>query len=172
MKEAYHADPAAVAALFQKLQREAAAAGYHLNPDQEFTMALVEGLLVNSERYGAPVCPCRLASDIAEEDRDIVCPCDYRDPDLNDFGSCFCALYVSEKIARGEAKPHSIRDRRPRLEERRASAKAAALAKEPPQSLRYPVWRCNVCGYLCARENPPEICPICKARHDRFERFL
>ncbi|MGQ9535427.1 MAG: rubredoxin-like domain-containing protein, partial [bacterium] len=29
-----------------------------------------------------------------------------------------------------------------------------------------------VCGYLCARNSPPEICPICKAKSDRFEKFL
>jgi rubrerythrin len=34
-----------------------------------------------------------------------------------------------------------------------------------------PVWRCKVCGYLCAREFPPPICPICKAKADRFEPF-
>ncbi|TSA54952.1 MAG: ferredoxin:glutaredoxin reductase, partial [Dehalococcoidia bacterium] len=25
---------------------------------------------------------------------------------------------------------------------------------------------------LCARDGPPEICPICKAKKERFERFL
>lgn len=39
-------------------------------------------------------------------------------------------------------------------------------------SLKYPIYRCKVCGYLCARENPPELCPICKADKDRFERIL
>ena len=34
-----------------------------------------------------------------------------------------------------------------------------------------PIWRCVVCGYLAARETPPPICPICKAKADRFERF-
>ncbi|MDT8396896.1 MAG: ferredoxin:glutaredoxin reductase, partial [bacterium] len=38
--------------------------------------------------------------------------------------------------------------------------------------LAYPVWRCKVCGYLCAREHPPGKCPICKADKDRFERFM
>ena len=33
------------------------------------------------------------------------------------------------------------------------------------------VWRCIVCGYLCAREKPPAVCPICKAKADRFEEF-
>lgn len=33
------------------------------------------------------------------------------------------------------------------------------------------VWRCKVCGYLCARVSPPEECPICKVPRERFEPF-
>jgi ferredoxin-thioredoxin reductase catalytic chain len=33
------------------------------------------------------------------------------------------------------------------------------------------VWRCRVCGYLCAKEEPPARCPVCKADKDRFEPF-
>jgi ferredoxin-thioredoxin reductase catalytic chain len=40
------------------------------------------------------------------------------------------------------------------------------------KKLPLPVWRCKVCGYLCARDEPPELCPICKASKDRFERFM
>jgi rubrerythrin len=35
-----------------------------------------------------------------------------------------------------------------------------------------PVWRCKVCGYLCARPRPPLKCPVCRADQDRFERFM
>lgn len=38
-------------------------------------------------------------------------------------------------------------------------------------NLEYPVWRCNVCGYLCARDEAPDICPICGVDKDRFSRF-
>lgn len=38
--------------------------------------------------------------------------------------------------------------------------------------LKYPVLRCRVCGYLCARVRAPGMCPICGAYSDRFERFL
>lgn len=34
-----------------------------------------------------------------------------------------------------------------------------------------PVWRCRVCGYLCARDKPPAVCPICKADRERFKEF-
>ncbi len=151
-----------------QLRRDAEDGGYHLNPDEDFVTLLVEGLLVNQERYGYRACPCRLANGVAAADLDLVCPCDYRDDDLNDFGACFCALYVSEAIARGEASAESIPDRRP----------VAGAAPAPPpatatlSALAYPVWRCKVCGYLCARNNPPGACPVCKAGKERFERFL
>jgi len=47
-------------ALYERLDREAEASGYHLNPDEEFTRELVEGLLVNERRYDYWACPCRL----------------------------------------------------------------------------------------------------------------
>lgn len=156
--------------LYKRLDREAEAAGYHLNPDVKFTKELVNGLLVNEKRYGYWACPCRLASGKKEEDLDIICPCDYRDPDLNDYDACYCALYVSQAAREGKKKIGSIPERRPPPEARK---------KEPPKALPgslgtlpLPVWRCKVCGYLCAREEPPEVCPICRAKKERFERFI
>jgi len=156
--------------LYERLNREAEASGYHLNPDMEHTKDLVEGLLVNEKRYGYWSCPCRLAAGVKEEDLDIICPCDYRDPDLNDYGTCYCALYVSQEVLKGEKNLGSIPERRPSSEERKR-AKPKPMA-ESVSSLPLPVWRCKVCGYLCAREDPPEVCPICKAKKERFERFI
>jgi len=153
--------------LYERLKATGETSGYRLNPDMEFMMSLVESLLVNEERYGYWACPCRLASGVKEEDLDIICPCDYRDPDLNDHGSCYCALYVSEEIARGEAEPHPIPERRPPNPSQRAQARDTADVAEEGVV----VWRCRVCGYLCAREHPPGVCPICKAKRERFERF-
>lgn len=170
---------AAVDALLEKLRGEAEGSGYHLNPDREFARELVRSLLVNQERYGYWACPCRLAAGDKASDLDIVCPCDYRDADLNEFGSCFCALYVSQEIAEGKKQAASIPERRlPAAERRAAKADAqsmrggAAIAHAVAGKLAQPVWRCKVCGYLCAREEPPGICPICKAKKDRFERFI
>ena len=74
---------------YDRLKAEAEAGGYHLNPEVSFTKELVRGLLANQRRYGYPSCPCRLASGIKEEDLDIICPCDYRDPDLSDYDTCY-----------------------------------------------------------------------------------
>jgi rubrerythrin len=51
--------------------------------------------------------------------------------------------------------------------------KAESKEAGPPaaRETALPVWRCKVCGYLCARERPPGKCPICGADRDRFEEF-
>ena len=159
--------------LYERLDREAEASGYHLNPDEEFTRVLVEGLLVNEHRYGYWACPCRLATGDKQKDLDIICPCDYRDPDLLDWGTCYCCLYVSEEIVRGERGLQPIPERRPPEGKRPQDQKPAPRPSEKamPQQLPLPVWRCRVCGYLCAREQPPAVCPICKAKQERFEQF-
>jgi ferredoxin-thioredoxin reductase catalytic subunit len=155
--------------LYKKLKKDAESAGYHLNPDEVFSKDLIHGLLVNEQRYGYWACPCRLSSGTKAEDLDIICPCDYRDRDLDEYGLCYCALYVSNEIAKGliEISP---------IPERRSQEKKSKDLKEKPMAksntLSKPVWRCKVCGYLCGRDQPPSVCPICKAKKERFERFI
>jgi ferredoxin-thioredoxin reductase catalytic subunit len=163
---------AVIDATYQTLKKEAAEGGYRLNPDSDFTKNLVRGLLKNEQRYGYRACPCRLATGKKEEDLDIICPCDYRDPDLNDFGACYCALYVSEAIVTGQQKLSPIPERRPSRADRKNPQIMTLKGSARLTALPFPVWRCRVCGYLCAREQPPETCPICKVKKDRFERFL
>jgi ferredoxin-thioredoxin reductase catalytic subunit len=159
--------------LYERLYKEAEEGGYHLNPDVEFTKDLVKGLLINEKRYGYWACPCRLAIGEKFEDLDIICPCDYRDADILEYGSCYCALYVSTPALKSERPIQSIPERRPPNREDRAQIKEKLTKPSgSPSSLSKPVWRCKVCGYLCARDDPPEICPICKAKKDRFERFM
>jgi len=74
---------------YNKLNNEAESTGYHLNPETDFTKELVKGLLLNQRRYGYWNCPCRLASGDKTRDIDIICPCYYRDADLNEYGTCF-----------------------------------------------------------------------------------
>ncbi|MCX5866912.1 MAG: ferredoxin:glutaredoxin reductase [Proteobacteria bacterium] len=167
MPEVTQAD---IGRLHEKLKNEAESSGYHLNSDVEFTRQLLQGLLTNEKRYGYCSCPCRLASGNRDDDLDIICPCDYRDPDLTDHGTCYCSLYVSSAVLRGEKKAASVPEHRPPAAERKAPKKSARAAGI--SSLPLPVWRCKVCGYLCARDHPPELCPICKAKKDRFERFI
>lgn len=163
-------DKTRIEELFAELDRNARASGYMLNSDESFTLPLIEGLLVNEERYGYRACPCRLASGVKEEDLDIICPCDYRDADLADHGACYCALYVSAEVAGNIRKLKPVPDRR--FADREKPAQRSPEHGVLEQKLAYPVLRCRVCGYLCAREKAPGVCPICKADSERFERFL
>jgi ferredoxin-thioredoxin reductase catalytic chain len=156
--------------MFQRLDREAREGGYNLNTDTLFTKGLVRGLILNEKRFGYPSCPCRLALGTRREDLDIICPCDYRDPDLNDYGACYCALYVSGDVARQGRALQPVPERRPPLSVREKQSENSV--SPVAGSLSYPVWRCRVCGYLCARNEPPLVCPVCKATKDRFERFI
>lgn len=162
---------ASINRLYQTLKRDAEKGGYNLNPDESFTMDLVRGLAINDSRYGYPACPCRLAAGVRGEDIDIICPCFYRDPDLLEYDACYCGLYVSPRVMRGETAVRPIPERRPDDDARRLK-KTSDHGAPQASGLTLPVWRCSVCGYLCAREGPPHVCPICKAEQDRFERFM
>ena len=156
----------------EALKKDAAAGGYKLNPDESFVADLAEGLVVNSDRYGMEICPCRLAEGAPGENLDIVCPCVYRDDDLADYGACFCALYVTDGVPNKQ-----VPERRPPRDQREAARQQREAAEDAPAAttaaaLKYPVYRCTVCGYLCANTNPPRVCPICKAKAERFERFM
>jgi ferredoxin-thioredoxin reductase catalytic chain len=78
-----------ISSLYDQLKKDAEQYGYHLNPDIEMTRDLVKGILVNAKRYGYWNCPCRLATGNKADDLDIICPCDYRDADVLEFGTCF-----------------------------------------------------------------------------------
>ena len=102
--------------LYEMLSKVQEPKGYYFNKDKARVFELLEGLLLNKGRYGYMCCPCRLAAD-PEWDRDIICPCVYREPDVAEFGSCYCNLYVSQAW-NAETMPHDyVPERRP-LEKR------------------------------------------------------
>ena len=165
----------------QRAENDARTNGYYLNPDSKFLMSLLEGLKSNQDRYGYPSCPCRLASGKFDFDRDIICPCDYRDPDVAEFGACYCALYVRNDVYEGKTELEPVPERRP-LEKQLRSYSVATAAPEiksvakinekAKSSGNKPrLWYCKQCGYVVFRDEPPYICPICKAKKEMFEEI-
>ena len=166
----------------QRAESDAKSNGYQLNPDPTFLKDLLEGLKTNEERFGYPSCPCRIATGRFEADRDIICPCDYRDPDVEGFGACYCALFVRRDVYEGKTPLQSVPERRPPEKQARAIAvatgasdikpEAVPVAKEQPKKLegegKMKFWYCKQCGYVVFREEPPYICPICKAKREMF----
>jgi ferredoxin-thioredoxin reductase catalytic subunit len=99
--------------LYEKLKKMQEPKGYYFSNNHERVMELLDALLVNKKRYGYMVCPCRLASGDRENDRDIICPCEYREPDVAEFGSCYCNLYVSREWNDGKIDQEYVPERRP-----------------------------------------------------------
>ncbi len=103
--------------LYDFLKKAQEAKGFYFNKDRKRVFELLEGLLTNKERYGYMCCPCRLAAHDREFDQDIICPCAYRDPDVAEYGSCYCNLYVSPEWNAGTIPNAYVPERRP-LEKR------------------------------------------------------
>ncbi|MGE4193191.1 MAG: ferredoxin-thioredoxin reductase catalytic domain-containing protein [Pseudodesulfovibrio sp.] len=99
--------------LYEMLRKVQEPKGYYFNEDMDMTMPLLESLLTNKERLGYMACPCRLANGEFEADKDIVCPCTYREDDVKDYGACFCALYVSKEYNDGTIEKQVVPERRP-----------------------------------------------------------
>jgi ferredoxin-thioredoxin reductase catalytic chain len=169
----------------QRAEIDAKTYCYYLNPDPDFLEDLLEGLKQNEERYGYPSCPCRLASGKFEFDRDIICPCDYRDPDVAEYGTCYCALYVRKDLFEGETPILPVAERRPLEKQARAYgmpletstpekkfSETTVASVKAPSEIKLKLWYCKQCGYVVFREDPPYICPICKAKREMFAEII
>lgn len=166
----------------QRAESDAKTHGHYLNPDPDFLEDLLGGLKRNEERYGYPSCPCRLASGKFEFDRDIICPCDYRDPDVAEYGACYCALYVRKDLFEGRTAIPPVPERRPPEKQAKAYGTAVGspteklpetvdLTAKETSEIKLKLWYCKQCGYVAFRENPPYVCPICKAKREMFEEI-
>ncbi len=172
----------------KRAEADAKTFGYFLVNDADLLQGLMEGLKTNEDRYGYPSCPCRLASGTLDIDRDIICPCDYRDPDVAQYGACYCRLYVNKDVYEGKKELPSVPERRP-IEKQARAFQAASMPKEektaPTEKAETPtatakeeaeelveilpkLWYCKQCGYVVFREDPPYVCPICKAKREMF----
>ena len=99
--------------LYEMLKKVQEPKGYFFNKDSARVFDLLEALLINKNRYGYMCCPCRLALGDKEKDRDIICPCVYRASDVEEFGSCYCNLYVSSDWNEGKIPESYVPERRP-----------------------------------------------------------
>jgi ferredoxin-thioredoxin reductase catalytic chain len=99
--------------LYETLKKIQESKGYYFNKDKNRVFDLLDGLLVNKKRYGYMGCPCRLLSGNRENDKDIICPCVYRKPDVEEYGSCYCNLYVSNEWNEEKIPHEYVPERRP-----------------------------------------------------------
>jgi len=82
--------------LYEMLKNMQEPKGYFFNKDKERVFDLLESLNANKDRYGY-----------------MVCPCVYREPDVREYGSCYCNLYVSKEWNEGKTPQDYVPERRP-----------------------------------------------------------
>jgi ferredoxin-thioredoxin reductase catalytic chain len=99
--------------LYEMLRKIQEPKGYFFNKKRDMVLELLNGLLINGDRYGYRCCPCRLASGNREWDRDIICPCAYREEDVKEYGRCYCSLYVSSAWNESGTEDVCVPERRP-----------------------------------------------------------
>ena len=99
--------------LYERMKKVQEAKGYFFNKDKEKAFELLDALLENKGRHGYMGCPCRLLSGDRASDRDIICPCEYSVPDIEEYGSCYCNLYVSEDWNAEKIQQEYVPERRP-----------------------------------------------------------
>lgn len=99
--------------LYSQLKKLQEPKGYYFAEDSETVFDILKALLSNRERYGYVSCPCRLASGDRDRDKDILCPCEYREEDVKEYGSCYCNLYVSKEWKEGKVPHAYVPERRP-----------------------------------------------------------
>lgn len=99
--------------LYETLKKIQEPKGFFFNKDKQRTLDLLEALMINKERYGYMGCPCRLLSGDRDKDRDIICPCVYREADVREYGSCYCNLYVSKEWNEEKIPIEYVPERRP-----------------------------------------------------------
>jgi ferredoxin-thioredoxin reductase catalytic chain len=99
--------------LYEMLRKVHEPKGYYFNKDRERVFDLLSSLLQNKQRYGYMCCPCRLSAENREKDKDIICPCVYRKPDVAEYGSCYCNLYVSRDWNEEKIPRSYVPERRP-----------------------------------------------------------
>ncbi|MDR0724298.1 MAG: hypothetical protein LBF23_03840 [Endomicrobium sp.] len=147
------------------LEKNAKESGYYLNKDTAFVDALLEGLIKNLNRYGYSSCPCRLATGDYALDSDLICPCAYMENDVQKYGSCFCALYVSKDVYEEKKSVSSIPENRPKNKIFDISYSKTNVSKVSEKE-----WKCSICGYEHLGDQPPEKCPKCGASKEFFKQ--
>ncbi len=80
--------------LIKEYEDYAKKSGFSLNSNRKIVEGIVKLLLEKEEKLGERFCPCRRVTGNTEEDRKIICPCQYHKEEIDKDGKCHCGLFV------------------------------------------------------------------------------
>lgn len=82
---------------------------YTLNPSWMMTTNLEIWLSEMEATFGKRYCPCFEPSGDAKLDKKMLCPCEFIDDEIKEYGTCHCALFGSPDLDKAGWKASSKR---------------------------------------------------------------
>jgi len=77
---------------------------YDLNPNKMISTNLKIWLSEMEGIYGKRLCPCFDPSGGKENDKAMLCPCKYIDDEIEEYGTCHCALFGKKGLSNEDWK--------------------------------------------------------------------
>lgn len=77
---------------------------YDINPNKMVSTNLKIWLTEMEGIYGKRLCPCFDPSGGRENDKAMICPCVYIDDEIEEYGTCHCALFGKKGLTEKEWK--------------------------------------------------------------------
>ena len=93
----------------QWIQRFTSKKNYDLNPNIMVSTNLKIWLSEMEGIYGKRLCPCFDPSGGKENDKAMMCPCKYIDDEIEEYGTCHCALFGKKGLSSEDWKASSKR---------------------------------------------------------------
>lgn len=91
------------------IQKYTAKNNYALNPSWMMSTNLEVWLSEMEATFGKRYCPCFEPSGDAELDKKMMCPCEFIDDEIKEYGTCHCALFGSPDLDKAGWKASSKR---------------------------------------------------------------
>ncbi len=82
---------------------------YDVNPNIMVNTNLKIWLTEMEGIYNKRLCPCFDPSGEKEKDKTLTCPCTYIDDEIEEYGTCHCALFGKKDLSKAEWKASSKR---------------------------------------------------------------
>jgi len=77
---------------------------YDINPNKMIASNLKIWLSEMEGIYGKRLCPCFDPSGGKENDKAMICPCTYIDKEIEEYGTCHCALFGKKGLSHKDWK--------------------------------------------------------------------
>ena len=91
------------------MEKYIAKKGYALNPDWMMTTNLSVWLTEMEDTFGKRYCPCFEPSGNMDLDKKMLCPCKFIDDEIEEYGTCHCALFGAPNLDKAGWKASSKR---------------------------------------------------------------